>query len=46
MARMQVCQAREQYVRWLLVAKDLSPHTVRADESDIAALEPRDVWTS
>jgi integrase/recombinase XerC len=36
---MQVCQAREQYVRWLLVAKDLSPHTIRAYESDIAALE-------
>ena len=36
---MQVCQAREQYVRWLLVARDLSPHTIRAYESDIAALE-------
>lgn len=36
---MQVRQAREQYVRWLLVAKDLSPHTIRAYESDIAALE-------
>jgi site-specific recombinase XerC len=35
---MQVCQAREQYVRWLLVAKDLSPQTIRAYESDIAAL--------
>lgn len=36
---MQVCEAREQYVRWLLVAKDLSPHTIRAYASDVAALE-------
>jgi integrase/recombinase XerC len=36
---MQVCQAREQYVRWLLVARDLSPHTIRAYASDVAALE-------
>src|SRR5665647_537928 len=36
---MLLCQARQQYARWLLVAKDLSPHTVRAYESDIAALE-------
>lgn len=36
---MQVCQAREQYVRWLLVARDLSPHTIRAYDSDIGALE-------
>ena len=36
---MQVCQAREQYFRWLLVTKDLSPHTIRAYESDIAAFE-------
>jgi site-specific recombinase XerD len=38
-ARMQVCHAREQYIRWLLVTRDLSPHTVRAYDSDIAALE-------
>jgi integrase/recombinase XerC len=38
-SRMHVGQAREQYVRWLLVAKDLSPHTIRAYDSDIAALE-------
>src|ERR1700733_5138128 len=38
-APMQVCQARAQYVRWLLVAKDLSPHTVRAYEGDVAAFE-------
>ncbi len=36
---MQVCQAREQYVRWLLVTRDLSPHTIRAYGGDIAALE-------
>lgn len=36
---MQVRRAREQYVRWLVVAKDLSPHTVRAYDCDIAALE-------
>lgn len=36
---MQVRQAREQYVRWLLVTKDLSPHTIRAYDSDIAAFE-------
>ena len=36
---MQVRQAREQYVRWLMVAKDLSPHTVRAYKSDVAAFE-------
>jgi hypothetical protein len=36
---MRVCQAREQYVRWLLVTRDLSPHTIRAYDSDIAAFE-------
>jgi len=35
----QVCHARERYVRWLLVTRDLSPHTVRAYDSDIAAFE-------
>jgi integrase/recombinase XerD len=34
---MRVCQARERYVRWLIVAKDLSPHTIRAYDGDIAA---------
>lgn len=34
---MRVCQAREQYVRWLVVTKDLSPHTIRAYDGDIAA---------
>lgn len=36
---MRVCQARDRYVRWLNVAKDLSPHTIRAYDGDIAALE-------
>lgn len=36
---MEVRQARERYVRWLLVARDLSPHTIRAYESDVVALE-------
>lgn len=36
---MQVCRAREQYVRWLLVTKDLSPHTIRAYDGDIVAFE-------
>ena len=36
---MQVCQARKQYVRWLRVTRDLSPHTIRAYDSDIAAFE-------
>ena len=36
---MQVCQAREEYVRWLLITRDLSPHTIRAYDSDIAAFE-------
>jgi len=36
---MEIGRAREQYVRWLLVTKDLSPHTIRAYEGDIAAFE-------
>ncbi|HEX4438417.1 MAG TPA: tyrosine-type recombinase/integrase [Solirubrobacteraceae bacterium] len=36
---MQVGQARTQYLRWLLAARDLSPHTIRAYGSDIAAFE-------
>jgi site-specific recombinase XerD len=34
---MQVCQARRQYIRWLVATRDLSPHTIRAYEGDIAA---------
>jgi site-specific recombinase XerD len=36
---MQIGHARERYIRWLLVTKDLSPHTIRAYDGDIAALE-------
>jgi site-specific recombinase XerD len=36
---MQVRQARKQYVRWLLVTRDLSPHTIRAYDGDITAFE-------
>jgi integrase/recombinase XerD len=36
---MKVGQARAEYIRWLQVTKDLSPHTIRAYDSDIAALE-------
>jgi site-specific recombinase XerD len=36
---MQVCDAREQYVRWLTVTRDLSPHTIRAYAGDIGSLE-------
>lgn len=36
---MQLSQAREGYVRWLLTAKDLSPHTLRAYEGDLSSFE-------
>jgi integrase/recombinase XerD len=36
---MHVGQAREQYARWLRVTKDLSLHTLRAYDGDIAAFE-------
>jgi site-specific recombinase XerD len=36
---MQVRQARMQYVRWLRVTRDLSPHTIRAYDGDIAVFE-------
>jgi site-specific recombinase XerD len=35
---MRVHQAHKQYVRWLLATRDLSPHTIRAYNSDIGAL--------
>jgi site-specific recombinase XerD len=38
-AGLEISHARELYVRWLRVGRDLSPHTVRAYESDIAAFE-------
>lgn len=36
---MQLSQAREGYVRWLLTARDLSPHTLRAYEGDLTSFE-------
>jgi site-specific recombinase XerD len=36
---MQVTLAREQYIHWLLITRDLSPHTIRAYDSDIQAFE-------
>ena len=36
---MQVGHARQGYIRWLLVTRDLSPHTIRAYNGDIAALQ-------
>ena len=36
---MQVGEARREYVRWLVLARDLSPHTIRAYQGDIAAFE-------
>jgi site-specific recombinase XerD len=36
---MQVRQARKEYVRWLLITRDLSPHTIRAYDTDIAMFE-------
>lgn len=36
---MQLSQACEGYVRWLLAARDLSPHTLRAYEGDLSSFE-------
>lgn len=36
---MQLSQAREGYLRWLLATRDLSPHTVRAYEGDLVSFE-------
>jgi site-specific recombinase XerD len=36
---MRVGHARREYGRWLLVTKDLSPHTIRAYQGDLAAFE-------
>jgi site-specific recombinase XerD len=36
---MQVRQARVEYIRWLRVTRDLSPHTIRAYDGDITAFE-------
>jgi len=34
---MQLSHARKEYKRWLLATRDLSPHTIRAYDGDIAA---------
>jgi site-specific recombinase XerD len=36
---MQIDQARGQYIRWLLATRDLSPHTIRAYDADLANFE-------
>jgi site-specific recombinase XerD len=36
---MRLCVARERYIRWLRSTRELSPHTIRAYDSDIAAFE-------
>ena len=36
---MHIRNARTRYMRWLLVARDLSPHTVRAYGGDLAGFE-------
>lgn len=36
---MQIDQARTQYIRRLLATRDLSPHTIRAYDSDLASFE-------
>lgn len=36
---MLLCEARAEYVRWLAVVRDMSPHTIRAYEGDVVALE-------
>jgi integrase/recombinase XerD len=37
--KLQLSQAREGYLRWLLATRDLSPHTVRAYQGDLASFE-------
>jgi site-specific recombinase XerD len=37
--RLQISKARRRYVRWLLATRDLSPHTIRAYEGDLATFE-------
>lgn len=36
---LQLSQAREGYLRWLHATRDLSPHTVRAYEGDLASFQ-------
>ncbi len=36
---MQIDQARGRYIRWLLATRDLSPHTIRAYDADLACFQ-------
>lgn len=36
---MQIDEARGRYIRWLLATRDLSPHTIRAYDADLASFE-------
>jgi site-specific recombinase XerD len=36
---MRIDKARERYIRWLLATRDLSPHTIRAYEADLASFQ-------
>lgn len=36
---MQIAQARKRYIRWLLATRDLSSHTIRAYDGDLASFE-------
>jgi site-specific recombinase XerD len=36
---LRVYEAHRQYISWLLATKDLSPHTIRAYDSDVGAFE-------
>lgn len=36
---MKICKARARYIGWLRTTRELSPHTIRAYDSDIAAFE-------
>jgi len=36
---LQISKARTRYVRWLLVTRDLSPHTIRAYDGDLSSFE-------
>jgi site-specific recombinase XerD len=35
----EIGRARKRFIHWLVVTRDLSPHTIRAYDSDVAALE-------
>jgi site-specific recombinase XerD len=35
----RICDVQRQYMRWLRATRDLSPHTLRAYEADVVALE-------